>query len=526
MALNCARAGRAALLLVAGCGQHPGGADASVDSRPATDVHAPRSDAASSEPTFADPRDSGHCGPIGVQCLPSNSRTLARCEAGRCIYECATALRQCSPFDPCTADLQSDPRSCDARVTLDARPIAPLSTARLGGQRPRFRWRRAAGVDGVRLQLCADRVCERVERVEDIVGDAFRPPVALSPGPHFWRLFARRGTVLSTAPSPVWEFIVPPAEGTREVIGYTPDLDGDALPDTVTQSTEPSDWSSRTVTRVRLSTRAVEVTRHGPAAFSSLERDPLSGLPEFRRFTTTIYHYVADVDGDGFGDLIGSVNSINVVDFEEHNDRALELLRGGDRQIAMFPVTVESISEGSRWTSMNITALGDIDGDGYADLLYSGYESYSAMVGGPVLRLRFGGPSGLSSPSPEVSISDGGHADRVFPGDFNGDGIVDIAAQSLALSSNTPNRVRVFLFIGVERSQPIARVLFHCPAAEAAGFLSPEEATIHEVRDVNGDGFDDLRAAPYWHPADHGLITWFGGPDGLSSDRCAVDGAP
>ncbi len=481
-----------------------------------------------------------NCGSCRVTC-ESDDAAERDCHGGACRETCRPGLTSCSVASVCRIELAFDDDHCGACgvacgaagrcvagrcASVDARPIAPLSTARLGGQRPRFRWQRAAGVDGVRLQVCADRGCGRVERVEDIVGDVFRLPVALSPGPHFWRLFARRGTALSTVSSPVWEFIVPNEDGTRDVIGYTLDLDGDGLPDSVTRSTEPSDWSTRTVITVRLSTQSSEVTRHGPAASTSNEQDPVFGGPVSRQATRMDHSYAADVDGDGFGDLIGwRLTTVVLRGSYDHSENALDLLRGGDRQIATFFTVVESASAIPRWTSMGVTPVGDIDGDGYADLLYSGSYDSSVMVGSSP-RVRFGGPSTLSAPSPEARLGDGGHGNAFLPGDFNGDGIVDLAAQSLALSSTEPMPVRTYSFIGVDRSNPIVRVLNRCPAAEAvaeaAGLYLPQLATIREVTDVNGDGFDDLRATPYWLNAVHAEVTWFGGPDGLSSDRCAI----
>src|SRR5262249_55233211 len=61
----------------------------------------------------------------------------------------------------------------------------------------------------------------------------YTPPVDLTTGVHFWRLYGRIGTSTGTVASPVWEFVVPSANatGVSTAWGAMADWNGDGFPD-------------------------------------------------------------------------------------------------------------------------------------------------------------------------------------------------------------------------------------------------------------------------------------------------------
>ena len=79
-----------------------------------------------------------------------------------------------------------------ACLATAVRSIAPLSGLVLNSRRPLFRWSHASGVEGVQIEICADRPCATVEHAETVAADSLRLADALAPGVHFWRLHAVR----------------------------------------------------------------------------------------------------------------------------------------------------------------------------------------------------------------------------------------------------------------------------------------------------------------------------------------------
>lgn len=436
-----------------------------------------------------------------------------------CTSACLPGFVTCSSGVPCGTELAFNDANCGACghacdtatrcvggvcVSSEARPIAPLSTSILGGRRPRLRWQRAVGVDGVRLQLCADRACSRVESTQDLSVDEFRPTVALSPGVHFWRLFARRGTVVASNPSPVWEFVLPAVDGSRGIVDYVRDVDGDGVADAITTTYGSGQW---VLTVVPSSSPSTPQIRRGISSvvrsiYGSVDRDTL--LVDFG--------CAGDLDGDGFGDLVGGTSYST---FDELNPpqqlASFMFLRGGALTIASDPAS-EPVpyrdASGVHWSTP-----GDFDGDGYGDLIM--WRSYPSRRSARTLWVRFGSPwptsHGLELPN--TSPTPG----QVVVGDFDGNGVTDLAVLRVNLSSGGDAGTVVYRYLGPDRGHPEVVGIPRCADNPTMGFYFVHGLS---VVDANADGYDDLRL----HIA-YASLTFLGSSGGVTAN-CIYSAEP
>lgn len=206
-----------------------------------------------------------------------------------------------------------------------------------------------------------------------------------------------------------------------------------------------------------------------------------------------------DVDGDGFDDW--TVASPSHAGAFPQGGR-VQLFRGGAGTLsttAAWTLDAEQAGE-ALGEVQGVAAAGDVDGDGYADLIVGGanYDS-GALVDAGRARVYLGGPTGLSATAAWTFVGAG--ADERFgsavagAGDIDGDGYHDVLVGAPGFDSG---RGRVYFFRGSRAGlEPTpARVMLHPEPALATPASFGLGLAI--AGDVDGDGFDDvLVSAPH-----------------------------
>lgn len=217
---------------------------------------------------------------------------------------------------------------------------------------------------------------------------------------------------------------------------------------------------------------------------------------------------VSDVNGDGYVDAY----------FVRRTAEPRPGVPGGS-----FVSNVESLRVGSSVglvstglassrirNTESIAAIGDINGDGYADMLLTD-AAFGTWSSDAIVRLFLGGAEPAVDSTTPLSRDE-----TMTVADFNGDGF-----QELVVIDDGPFSVHITVLS--DRCWLADRCTI--PRCGAVALLDVPWVFLRgSTDDVNRDGYPDLVIArSIWEGA---LIsedwTWLGGPDGLTADRCSI----
>ncbi|HYA18576.1 MAG TPA: FG-GAP-like repeat-containing protein [Bryobacteraceae bacterium] len=262
---------------------------------------------------------------------------------------------------------------------------------------------------------------------------------SFNPAPQVTRSFTvsqakPSGTLTASSGSPF-------ATGTKPQVVAVGDFNGDGIPDLAMPNA-----SSNNVT---------VLLGNGSGGFT-----PAAGSP-FAVGSAPFGAAVADFNGDGFAD-IATANG--------NNNTVTVLLGNGSG--GFTPATGSPFSVGNE--PIGITA-GDFNDDGIPDLAVSNFQDSTVTV-------LLGNGSGGFTAASGSPISVGTSPGPVAVGDFNGDGI-----QDLAVASYGNNTVTVLLGNGSGRFT----------AATGSPFPAGTGSIVTVVGDFNGDGNQDLAITNY-----------------------------
>ncbi len=218
----------------------------------------------------------------------------------------------------------------------------------------------------------------------------------------------------------------------------------------------------------------------------------------------------ADLNGDGYDDIaIGAPG-----DFEGDYPGSVFAYLGGPDGLGSEPLRLDPDDDAAGRYGEAVSIVGDVDGDGFADLLVGAPEA-------ELVELRYGSAAGLES-EPGMTILPEEY-DFIFGdslaslGDINDDGYADFAVNA----ANIDDSVKLYVYLG-SPAGPADSADFRIVRSDAGEL----EGTVGRAGDVNGDGYDDLLfglAPPIYADEGYGEIrVHFGGPAGVNADADAV----
>ncbi len=357
------------------------------------------------------------------------------------------------------------PTGCE----IAPRPLAPTSTSVVTTHRPTLRWVAPPGTASVTVELCRDRACARPIDTFVADGATARVPHALDVGVVFWRLRSTACTGPAAVYSATWEFTVGAADTAVDTAwGAFPDLNGDGYADVAVGSGNVvgSDLVSYGTITV------YDGATDGPATTPAVTlRSPDTD------FGAQVFS-VGDLNGDGYGDLVVTGgNAVYVVPGGADGPTSATI-RQLDTPMGEMAFGVLSVAGG-----------GDVNADGYADLLVGGISDrawlfFGSSVGVPAVASRtLSAPAGVGG---FFGLSVGA------AGDVNGDGYADLVIGSVAnyARSDAASDGAYVYFGGPGSPGTVADRFLGRPSAFGVG--SPFGVNVTGVGDLNGDGYSDL----------------------------------
>jgi hypothetical protein len=219
-----------------------------------------------------------------------------------------------------------------------------------------------------------------------------------------------------------------------------------------------------------------------------------------------------DLNGDGYDDI-----AFAAVDRDANHQEIwpsrVEIHFGGPAMATSAPLVLygESYSLATGTSILvsgdnfgaSVSGAGDVNGDGYPDLVVGSDQTPDSAVGGGKARIYFGGPQMDATPdvilaNPNQAIAAGQFGWSVAGvGDVNGDGYADVAVGSVDWGPLSSSPGSVYVYLGGPAPGTT-------PAYSFAGIGIPRHfgQVIVAAGDVNHDGFADFAVNSQGIPPD------------------------
>ena len=200
-----------------------------------------------------------------------------------------------------------------------------------------------------------------------------------------------------------------------------------------------------------------------------------------------------DVNNDGYDDV---VIGAYYYDNGEVNEGSAFLYFGSSSGLSTSPSWIGESNQKDAWFGYSVSSAGDVNNDGYDEVVVGavGYDNPDLNEGRAYLYL--GSASGLSSSPAWTVESDQASAYMGVvssAGDINGDGFSDVVVGAYFYDNDTVDEGRVFLYLG-SASGPSATPSW---TAESDQYSTMFGSSLSSAGDVDSDGASDVIVGAY-----------------------------
>ncbi|SKB57296.1 FG-GAP-like repeat-containing protein [Dyadobacter psychrophilus] len=231
-----------------------------------------------------------------------------------------------------------------------------------------------------------------------------------------------------------------------------------------------------------------------------------------------------DVNGDGFSDIIVGAPFF---DSPEKNEGAAFIYHGSASGLNYISNATLSANQNGSQMGYAVSSAGDVNGDGFNDVIVGAPYFDNGETNEGAAFLYYGSASGISLNGFETLEGNQAEANMGFSvsgaGDINGDGYADVLVGAPLFDDAQTNTGRIFIFHGSPgglNPQPASTLSFNqlgCRFGHAAA----------DGGDVNGDGFSDIIVgAPGYSNVQNGegaAFVYYGSGSGILNNALILE---
>ena len=255
------------------------------------------------------------------------------------------------------------------------------------------------------------------------------------------KVFVFYGSSLGLTPNPVWT-----AEGNQanahfgNSVSTAGDVDGDRYSDIIIGALDYDNGQSN---------EGAVFMYHGSASgLPSSANVMLEVNQDNAQFGISV-STAGDVNADSYSDIIVGAD---LYDNGENNEGRAFVFNGSSTGISLTPSITLEINQADAKFGQRVSTAGDVNGDGYSDVIISAPDYENGQTNEGRVYLSYGSPTGIPGYTIWNQESDQGSArfgsSITTAGDVNGDGYSDIVIGSRLQNNGQSNEGRIFAFYG------------------------------------------------------------------------------
>jgi len=233
---------------------------------------------------------------------------------------------------------------------------------------------------------------------------------------------------------------------------------------------------------------AVYIHRGGQNGINVVAAKVIEGNQQNAQFGWAVAS-AGDVNGDGYGDLVVGARYF---DNNQVNEGAAFVYHGSHLGLNTTAASMIESNQGNAWMGSAVSSAGDVNGDGYSDVMIGGYAYDNGNTDEGMVFVYHGSADNIGPVGKNASISVVSQAltgsSVSSAGDVDGDGLDDIIIGAPNYDGGQAGEGAAFINYG-SVSLGINPIFVNFQTDEVNAHVG---SSVSGAGDVNGDGFDDV----------------------------------